>query len=381
MYEMTGHPRHICRPVIARIAGLFPAGERSGEEACFIGSAGGIPASCRLVLSSGPASRDPAPDGLPTLELADTSGLAPGDIVMAHPEGLLVKLYDNSTPDNALFVTSACNLRCIMCPQPPESVENDCLAVAQEVIRLMPPTCQAIAVTGGEPTMLGDRLFDIVGLLSERMPMTRVHLLTNGRAFNRQSEVEKLKAVGHPLISAGIPLYGDCPAVHDRLTGVHGSFSETVMGMLRLANAGIPVELRTVVMSQNVARLPRWAEFVWRSMSFVSQVSIMGMECTGHARERAAELWIDPKDYCPVLEKAVAHLALCGMNVSIFNEQLCVLPRSLWKYAASSISAWKRSYPAVCGSCDCMGRCGGVFSTSGDRISRAIQPIKLQDSP
>jgi len=49
------------------------------------------------------------------------------------------------------------------------------------------------------------------------------------------------------------------------------------------------------------------------------------------------------------------------MNVSIYNHQLCVLRKSLWKFARKSISDWKNIYLDECASCRAKEECGGLF--------------------
>lgn len=54
-------------------------------------------------------------------------------------------------------------------------------------------------------------------------------------------------------------------------------------------------------------------------------------ELSNRGRNRVpnvSDLWIDPWDYREKLEEAVLALADRGMTVSIYNHQLCTLPRS-----------------------------------------------------
>jgi hypothetical protein len=100
------------------------------------------------------------------------------------------------------------------------------------------------------------------------------------------------------------------------------------------------------------------------------------LEVIGLAKPNIATLWIDPVDYADELETAVLALATAGMNVSIYNHQLCTLPASLWPYSRQSISDWKNEYAEECASCAVKARCGGFFrwNLNGHR-SRAIRPL------
>ena len=52
-------------------------------------------------------------------------------------------------------------------------------------------------------------------------------------------------------------------------------------------------------------------------------------------------------------------LAAVGMNVSIYNHQLCTVPPDLWDYCRPAISDWKNEYSPDCQGCAVKARCGG----------------------
>lgn len=102
----------------------------------------------------------------------------------------------------------------------------------------------------------------------------------------------------------------------------------------------------------------------------------MGLEVIGFAKPNIDALWIDPLDYADELENAVSLLATAGMNVSIYNHQLCTLPRSLWPYSRRSISDWKNEYARECEHCSVQSQCGGFFTWNLDRHrSRGIATV------
>ena len=64
-------------------------------------------------------------------------------------------------------------------------------------------------------------------------------------------------------------------------------------------------------------------------------------------------------------------LALRGMNVSIYNHQLCLLRRPLWRFARKSISDFKNIYLETCQECAVLEECGGLFKSSEQIHSHA----------
>ena len=117
------------------------------------------------------------------------------------------------------------------------------------------------------------------------------------------------------------------------------------------------------------------AVFIARNLPFVDQVALMGLEMTGLARPNSAEVWIDPADYQAELMDATFTLAAAGIATKIYNHQLCVLDERLWPFAVRSISDWKNDYLDICNGCSVRDACGGVFATSGGRLSAALRPI------
>ena len=314
--------------------------------------------------------------GRPVIRLSDKmSHLGYGDVVRISPrEGAIEVLYRRQSPHNTLVPTETCNCRCIMCPQPPRECDDPGrLDACLQAIRLIDPQTQALGVSGGEPTMLPEGFLRIVREACLRLPATALEVLTNARMFNYLKFARDVAAVGHENLSFGVPLYSDIAAEHNRIVGAERAFDETVRGLLNLARCGLRVEIRTVVMRVNAARLAELARFIVRNLPFAAHVALMGMEPIGMARRNLELLWIDPADYQAELKAAVDTLERHGIAVSLYNEQLCALDPSLRPFAAQSISDWKNVYVEECRDCRDRSRCGGFFASSLDVHSRAIR--------
>jgi MoaA/NifB/PqqE/SkfB family radical SAM enzyme len=143
---------------------------------------------------------------------------------------------DINSNDNALFITSQCNNRCVMCCQPP-LLRNDLDGYFQKNMALIdsaPRELRSLGITGGEPTLLGDRLFELLRHIRMKLPETEIHLLTNGRAFVDKEYARKLAECDTEKILLGIPLHADYAGDHDAITQVKGSFEETMLGLYNL---------------------------------------------------------------------------------------------------------------------------------------------------
>jgi His-Xaa-Ser system radical SAM maturase HxsC len=303
--------------------------------------------------------------------------LASGDIVRVIPRtGEVAVLYRRGSRFNSILVTERCNSNCVMCSQPPKAGDDSYLLHAYlEAIPLMARETAELGITGGEPTLLGERLLDLVRACGAHLPRTALHMLSNGRLFNYLSLCQRLAAVGHGDLMIGIPLYSDIGSQHDYVVQAQGAFDQTVRGIMNLARCGLRVEVRVVLHRQTIGRLPQLARFIARNFPFVEHVALMGLEMMGYVRMNLEALWIDPADYQEQLAEAVDELVSGHMNVSIYNHQLCVLSRELWPYARKSISDWKNEYLPVCDGCGAREDCGGFFSSASVRHSDRIRPV------
>jgi His-Xaa-Ser system radical SAM maturase HxsC len=302
--------------------------------------------------------------------------LAAGDIVRINRDaGEIRVLYRRHSPHNILFFTDRCNSRCLMCSQPPRTVDDGHLvAEILQAIPLMSPDTRELCITGGEPTLVGKRFVDVIQATKEMLPETSLHVLSNGRLFTLEL-CQAIAAIGHPNLMIGIPLYSDVASKHDFVVQAKGAFDQTLRGIMNLERCGQRVEIRCVLHKQTFERLPQTARFIVRNIPFVSQVALMGLELMGFAKTNLDALWIDPADYQYELKAATNELNDSGIKVVIYNQQLCVLDRQLWRFARKSISDWKNIYMPECRDCSKRSECGGFFASATLRYSNHIHPF------
>ena len=355
-------------PFIARISG---DAESPDDEA-------------RLVLKAVPDSTDKLRrvlcfriPGLSEIPVpAELEYLKPGDIVRVNARaGEIRVLYRLNSPHNTLFFTERCNSRCLMCSQPPRAVDDGYLV--QEIlaaIPLMSGSTREICITGGEPTLLGEKFFEVIEATKQWLPETALHILSNGRLFSL-GFAQRIAAIGHPDLMIGIPLYSDVASKHDFVVQAKGAFDETVRGLLNLGRCMQKVEIRFVIHNQTFGRLPQTARFIARNLPFVQQVALMGLEMTGFTKTNLEALWIDSVNYQSQLLAAVKELDQLHIDVMIYNHQLCLIPRELWRFTHKSISDWKNIYLPECQQCVVKEKCGGFFASAGVRHSSHIRAI------
>ena len=184
----AGSARGFRRPIVARITTEpIPVGDRT-DAALVLSSinqrAEDVRGYAAVIVKQEVSGRSfPAPL---VHSVRDIDHLASGHVVVLEAaNGFIRTLYRPESRHNTLFATERCNSNCLMCSQPP--IDRDDIAALTErnlkLIDLMSPAPEYLCITGGEPTLLEERLLTIVAKLRDTMPGTYVHILTNGRRF------------------------------------------------------------------------------------------------------------------------------------------------------------------------------------------------------
>ncbi len=316
--------------------------------------------------------------GVPILNVPDVNTLQDDYVVSIDKGGQSLRiLYRPESPHNTLFTTDRCNSNCLMCSQPPKDIDDaDLINHHLKLISLIRRPLPALGITGGEPTLLGESLLTILAAIRDTLPETRVHMLTNGRQYADTAFVKQLAAIRHPNLVSAVPLYSDVGVLHDYVVQAEGAFDQTLEGLYNAAEHGLRLEIRVVLHKQTVPRLAKLAEFIGRNLPFVNHVALMGLEHMGYVKKNWDVLWVDPADYAAVLEEAVRELHHRQIPVSIYNLQLCVLPRQLWAFARKSISDYKNVYVEECEACAVRHQCAGLFLSQEAVHSRSIRAVE-----
>jgi len=281
--------------------------------------------------------------------------------------------------DASIVVNNECNEACINCPQTDRRRNPELKKKNLQLIRLIPKGIQSLALSGGEPTLDIPALIDLIHKIYKQQPSIHLDILTNGIVFSQYETVEALsKVLKQDQSTFCITLYGDTPSLHDAHTQVPGSFARVNAALHHLASFDYSIELRYLVTKLNYDRLPSWIEYAYDNFPFIDHISIMGMEISGYACQHAEQLYLSPSSSIPFLRQSIQKAVVRDIPVFIYNHQVCLLPKELWKFTVSSISDWKRGYHEKCTHCDIIGYCGGFFTTSHPEfVESQVFPISL----
>lgn len=251
-----------------------------------------------------------------------------------------------------IILTTKCDHKCIMCPQQLNiDLKNNDLLIKQVVKNLNYSVINEIYLTGGEPLLK----IDFINSIEQNAPKkVFITILTNGSILPSKTILNSNR------VKLCIPLYSSYDELHNYLTGSK-SFYKVINNLMYISNFPILIELRFVLLKQNVSNLLEYARFVYRNLPFVQDVAFMGMELMASAKLNKDILWINPREYIPDLIKAVTYLENFGIKSWIYNLQPCLFDKRERNFLSSSISYWKRKYLSVCNECKLKKNCGGIF--------------------
>lgn len=324
-----------------------------------------------LVSSDGARRVFASQHGLFELQAPDDMGLD-GDVIGFDPiKGQARRLIRSSSTYNTFLVTERCDQLCVMCSQPPKKSHVDRWAELTSAA-LLAPQGVTIGISGGEPTLYKEALLDMLESVLISRPDLHFHVLSNGQHFER-SDIPRLRRDSLRRVSWGIPLYSHRPENHDAIVKKEGAHALLRAGLSILLESGAHVELRTVLLSSNLADLPSLARYVATHMGFLDQWSIMQLENIGFARNRFADLLVDTASAFPQIAEAIDIAELFGVRVSLFNCPRCAIPPAYRRYAVRSISDWKQKFSKECEGCAEQAQCSGFFEWHPDALMKVKQ--------
>lgn len=311
-----------------------------------------------------------------------TFKLNPDDVLYINGYGIVQRVYDSETHNFDLLTTLHCNSNCIMCPISEHARRsNECgyHEWLKRLIHTLPSTIEHICITGGEPTLLDDKLFDLIDMLAKKTNVAAYQLLTNGRSCGNSSFCQKLVHALPNNTLYGIPLHASNMYLHDRIARVNGAFMQTTQGIRNLVKYGGHVEIRIVVSKLNIANMDGIAAYIIRYLKGIFCVTFMGIETMGNAVKNFEDVWVDYQIAAKSFENAIEMLLNGGVDVMIYNYPLCYLSERYWSLARRSITENKVMYCDECRDCAVKEACSGFFASTFRVTKPRVYPVVIND--
>jgi len=173
-----------------------------------------------------------------------------------------------------------CNNNCLFCSVGDKlrSFDKTTKEVLADIDRAISEKPQEINFTGGEPTIRRD----ILKLISytKSTGVAEIRVTTNGRMFSYDKFTKKMVEAG--LTGAIFSVHCPDAKLHDSLSGVKGSFKQTIKGLKNLYSYGKTIDINTVITSKTYKLLPETMELV---KDYIRSVCLIFPTIDGHLKE------------------------------------------------------------------------------------------------
>lgn len=293
--------------------------------------------------------------------------LQPNDVLYVNSLGRVSRVYESNTHAIDFMMTSHCNSNCMMCPLS-EDVrkmdEHGYLEWLLDLIDILPNDIEHICITGGEPTLIGDKLFNILKRITTKFSKAEYQLLTNGRSCANSEFCKRLVCAMPENTLFGIPLHAGNRELYDEIAQTNCGFDQAVQGIKNLMHYGAHVEIRIVVSKLNANYMDELAAFIAENLASVFCVTFMGIETLGNAIKNYDRVWIDYNVAACLFENAIEFLVSNGIDVMLFNYPLCCIKEKYWLLTRRSITEKKVRYYARCEECTVKESCSGFFEST-----------------
>jgi len=238
-----------------------------------------------------------------------------------------------------LAITYRCNNRCLHCyaggpRETKELTTEEWQKVMHKLLKLGIPH---VVFTGGEPTMRDD-LPKLVAYTQEIGLVSG--LVTNGRRLRDESYFNSLVNAGLDHVQVTVESHD--PKVHDKITGVEGSWEESVQGLKNTLASPIYTVSNTTLNKYNVGDILETIDFL-NSLG-LKQFACNSLIYSGKAPEVAKEFALDEASLEPVLTKIRDHARKLGMDFTWYTPtEYCVLNPLQLELGIKSCSACRIS--------------------------------------
>jgi len=285
--------------------------------------------------------------------------LSPYEIWLVFAETKRVlRFFRSESNSNTILLTERCDQKCLMCSQPPRNLDYAHFELYKQAIALIPDEC-VIGISGGEPTLFKRELFEFFDQVISNNKKIKFHVLTNGQHFV-SSDIKFLIKFNKSVIWA-VPIYSNEEKNHDQIVGKIGAYVKLLEGLSILAKSSSQVELRTVILRENIFNLSLLANFIGTNLPWVRSWSIMQLEKKGYARLDWQNKFYDTSSDFSMVERALEICRIKKIHTDLFNFPRCTTPVIHRNLCRKSISDWKQKYLENCDNCNEKNLCCGFF--------------------
>lgn len=192
-----------------------------------------------------------------------------------------------------------------------------------------------VILSGGEPTQ-HPRFWEVVDYLSRNK--LSLGILTNGSGFTEPEASERLRDYFPPgSVHITTALHGNDAKQHDEMTGIPGSFSDTITALCRLHENGIGFTVKYIASKYTLPTLPALSNDLLERFGTGFQMILCQIDYCGRAWTNRERLFVDYKTASPVfgqvVDRFVSHFGNeARRHVRIYDTPFCAINFVYWPF-------------------------------------------------
>ena len=173
-------------------------------------------------------------------------------------------------------------------------------------------------IAGGEPTLRKD-FSDIVRLVQGYC--NNIVLSTCCDYKNRNQMIDLICELGIKNVATSI--HGSTEEIHDKLTGIHGSFENTIEAIRQLLFKGVTVTVNSVVCAYNISDMPQIACMFHEKAVFIDKLTFTHYIHHGNAYYHD-DLKFDVDEFKSVLSESLNYCDSFSYEITYRDFPLCL---------------------------------------------------------
>lgn len=281
----------------------------------------------------------------------------------AGAEEIATDVPPSPEAEGIVDVGGACNNGCVFCATPaPDKAGPQPTSWLKSSVESVRTRSDALLFTGGEPTVRAD-LPDLIDH-ARGLGFRAVGIRTNARRCSYPDYAAQLAGAG--LTDSEVGIHGHTAPLHDAMTRVPGSFSETVRGARNLAEHEVKLSVFTVLTKSNYRHLEEIVRLAVKlgatAAHFTAPPIPDGKE--EHAPSFSVRLALA----APYLSRALLLAKRLGLRASFHSVPACLFdgrisPASRRHVANCFNGAPRAKNLAVCSPCAVEKSCAGPWAS------------------
>ena len=265
-----------------------------------------------------------------------------------------------------------------------------------------------ITISGGEPT-LNPNFLEVLEMLGKSN--SYITILSNATKCKDKDFVNSIiESLGYDYdynrLRYVTAIHSLNKNIHDRLTGVNGSFDETIKGLENLDEKNIQVIIKNIMNKVTAVDMKDTLDYLCNHFSNNISFELCATDYSGRCKKNINELYISFEELEPFVEESLdlyeKNINNCGKKLEIIETPLCLLDPYYWKYyninkgnnityiapnnesldniSENKYSSCNTNY-IECQSCDVRQYCSGIWNSTYDiepnkeKIIRKIKTI------